>query len=847
MSSNNTNQPARDSPDSVKTFRSCDRCRKSKIKCDSTDRYPESCTHCLHKNVKCEISVMGKPFRCKPTTKDFHTLYNSINDLNELMTCLQEQNGDFPTSKHEDIAQKHGGNKILALPVFDSTTLLTKEIVINLRYDNEMFYINNYSINTAELDKIMHLYNITLISDYINIYKTWHHDPLFGDSEHAVSDLNVDWRKLFTNNELLQLLIILNFYIDIPFVDFQFQDLLNTLITLYTGQDKSLEKGSSSLFAQYVPYIIDAEHFDISKKLSSNLTSDYFIKNFTKILLTILSLNGPTVNDNLYSVAMKLLHLKKIDYIKHWDLKFYKFIVSTVFAHCRKTNCAEKEELDNILIFLQNGGWKNTQSSESRGHAFQYLIGYDEKLVKRDTVSLESEAMFEKSFVEVYTSLKSSTTIFTLSTQLRLSYVQMFLCQLVSLNLIYYTNKTGDFTYMDDFKMSKKGTLLFNGWNYETPKNESSYHHSQYQINAIHQKYEKETTTKKLLNLMTLPICKNHEPALEVKDLGLLDVVSWELHTGTNIMKSADFFIFHLYKEIIQRQMLETLNISDSQNNETENFTTQSHLHLQNGLQLSFLSDPGNNELGKKFQVVLQKAVPVSLDKRVSNTDDSIDLDMCSPNIAFLSQTTDPDVTKEIEDILQISEAVPMQLSESLTSTSSSVFSGVQDSSSSRKTSVESVNSVLGLEPKEVVSNSFTEEWGYDLVHPKEQHQKQTLYDGYGSAALQTTTITTSIAQDGASFSKTKYVAIEPKFCNPAMDLDMSSMVESFKPQASKPKNNKIVKKHSKRKHQETLSAQKSLAHNNGRLRINNVLEDVDWIKDSTEDVLQKIHGVLEA
>ncbi|KAL6947307.1 hypothetical protein ACO0QE_002190 [Hanseniaspora vineae] len=842
MSSNNTNQSAREDPNGVKTFRACDRCRKSKIKCDSTDRYPESCSHCLHKNVKCEISVMGKPFRCKPTAKDFHRLYNSINDLNELMTSLQEQNADLPITKNEEINEKYGEHKIFSVPVFDHVSLLTKKIVVNLRYDSELFYINNYSIKTSELDEIMHVYNTTVISDYINIYKTWHHDKLFEDPEHAVSDLHVDWRKLFTNNELLQLLIIFNFYLDIPFVDFDFQDLVNTMIGLYSKQqslskeEKEEEEEDFFLFAQYIPYIIDAEHFDISKKFSSNLTSDYFIKNFTKIMLTVLSLHGPTANDELYSVATRLLHLKKIDYIKHWDLKFHKFIVLTVFAHCRNNNWAGKEEYDKNLI-LQSLFWKNTQTNESLGHAFLYLISYDEKLLRRHNTLSESR-------IFLYTSLKSSTSIFNFPTKLRLSYIQMFLCQLVSLNLIYYTNKTGDFTYMDDFKKSK-GNLLFNGWNYELPKNEKSYHHSQYQIRTIHGKYETEATTKKLLNVMTLPICKKQEPALQVKELGLLDVVSWELHTGSNIQKSADSFIYHLYREIIQRQMLETLSISNSQSTETDNSKTLSHLDLQNGLQLSFLSDSGNSDLTKKYEIVLQKASVVPLSQEFSANDASINFDTCSPHIEILSQPTDPDVTKEIEDILQLSEAVPMQLSESLTSTSSSIFSGVQDSSS-RKASLESIDDVSGLVPQKVTSNSFTDDWGYDLLHSKDL-QKQTIFNNSRSVPPKTTTNTSSIAQDVALFSKSKYVAIEPKFCNPAVDLDISNLIDNQKPKAKNSVNKKIVKKCSTRKSNKRLNTQKTLQKNSGRLRINNVLKDVDWIKDSTEDVLQKIHGVLEA
>ncbi|AAS51033.1 ACL195Cp [Eremothecium gossypii ATCC 10895] len=73
-----------------KPLRSCVRCRKNKIKCDSATRRPKPCSSCLKKGVGCELEYVIPPQR----SKELRSLYENVAyvrlKLNELMESCDQ-------------------------------------------------------------------------------------------------------------------------------------------------------------------------------------------------------------------------------------------------------------------------------------------------------------------------------------------------------------------------------------------------------------------------------------------------------------------------------------------------------------------------------------------------------------------------------------------------------------------------------------------------------------------------------------------------------------------------------------------------------------------------------------
>lgn len=447
-----------------RALRSCVRCRRNKTKCDSMERRPNPCTSCMRKGVECHLDYVTPPQR----SKEMKSLYESIRFASDKISTLCMVYDDFMKKFH--LNHMRGTRRGIDCNKFPTRILKVKEqfFSFNLNPVDGSLYINNFRIRSDFLKQSFANFR-QIVSSLIKIYFKW--ERIEGSSrekaETFVCQLNPN--HLLQTNQLLLLLCILNFYYDIP--GLKYLNIFEYIIeSYYVGAS---ENGG---------VIEDNEYFtrsNLAKLIAGNLPNgqfhgEVFIKHFTIFLFLNIILYGPEYFMGCfmdkYIRTLEFLR-KKINFDKNWEVKwinFYIRLLNLVEAVCPFVGgskyAVEEEEID-FLFSLVNKEREVDSESNITLDCFICLIKFDQYLIERRRWP-ENEK-FCNSFAYICSRLTDDLyEILQVGSDEseqgeRLSFVQLFFTQLLTLNNLLCANHCGGSVV--PFEQEH----LFNGFNFE--------------------------------------------------------------------------------------------------------------------------------------------------------------------------------------------------------------------------------------------------------------------------------------------------------------------------------------------------------------------------------------------
>lgn len=432
-----------------KALRSCARCRKNKIRCDSVLTRPHACTNCARKGVVCEVDYVTPPQRSKEMKYLFENVRLVEEKISRLVDVYDELLGGTD-ARTISVSTGCGPTRVLKLQ--------EQYFVLFLDEKNNCFRINNLKIDGGELKKSFENFQ-KILRTLLDLYFKWDEvDQVTRErADQFVSRMSV--KGLLERNELLLLLGIVNFYFDIP--NLRYYDIFQYVIKSYC-YNASNEKGrfETGLTKEDLAKLIVGED-----ALNAQFHSEVFIKNFTTYLFIHIVLYGLDYYMDCfmdkYIGTLESLR-KKINFDKNWEVKWVNFYIRLLNLVEYDVNggvgkyAVEEEEMEESMSDIEKKMGKIGPLE-----SFIALIKFDQYLIERK--ELPKGSIMERMLLCICENVsREMENILDVHEAVgegeRLCYIHIFIYQIISLNTLLSANHCGF-----EIKRSRK----FNGFNHE--------------------------------------------------------------------------------------------------------------------------------------------------------------------------------------------------------------------------------------------------------------------------------------------------------------------------------------------------------------------------------------------
>lgn len=426
-----------------KPLRSCARCRKNKIKCDSMETRPGPCSSCVRKGVECNVDYVSPPQR----SKEMKMLCDNIRFVKDNVSSLC-----FIYEKHlQDLVVGNYNRSVKAISCPTRVLkILGKFYVFYIDEDAGSLYINDIPIKLSLLTASFDTFR-SLLSKLLSIYFKWDGvgDNDYEDTEVFLARFNV--RSMIEDNQLLLLICILNFYFDIPGLNFL--EIYDHVLESYCqGACKSNDDTSGLLSKSLLAKLIIGDYHNC------HFHSELFIKHFTIYLFLHVVLYGTehfmTSFMDRYIRTLECIR-KKINFDKNWEVKwanFYIRLLNLVEMEVGEENSIDEVELKSMF----NGIIDGTECDWTT--CFITVVKFNQYLIERK--SWPEGEYVRLGLPQVCRKLEDDLKIVSEGKELceRRGFLEIFLCQLLNLNHLLSQNNCS---------VELKDTDCFDGFTYE--------------------------------------------------------------------------------------------------------------------------------------------------------------------------------------------------------------------------------------------------------------------------------------------------------------------------------------------------------------------------------------------
>lgn len=526
-------------PTEKKALRSCARCRKNKIKCDSSITRPNPCSSCVKKGVECHVDFVNPPQR----SQEMKVLFDNIRFAKERISSLCVVYDKFL----DEVDVKKSGLKVKKT---ESPTrvlkILDKFYLFIIDRHAGSFYVNNYRIDLQLVEESFEHLRL-LIKKSLELYVKWEnvHDVQRKELDSFVSQFRVG--SMVENNQLLLLICILNFYFDIPGLDYL--EIYDHVVDSYCeGAAKSGSSSSKFLSKSLLAKLV------IGDCQSCHFHSELFIKHFTVYLFLHVVLYGPqyfmaSFMDRYIRILESLR--KKINFDKNWEVKWVNFYIRLLNLVETNVSCEEAWCVDEVGLEVM---LHEVKEKNDLLNCFICLVNIDQYLVERREWPLGN---FSKTMLHRILNLIGSdmSMDFGESEKLeRRSFLELFFSQFLSLNkLLCINNKS-----ICDLREQKMNGFNVDFYVQMGERRMESLYGCQAEYDLL-KKYEKKSTDY-ALKLAGAVVGKHR---CQLTNEGLVDVVQNDLEAYRNrddmslkILKSSCLLIWMLYEHVIYYEML---------------------------------------------------------------------------------------------------------------------------------------------------------------------------------------------------------------------------------------------------------------------------------------------------
>lgn len=409
-----------------KPLRSCARCRKNKIKCDSMETRPGPCSACLRKGVECNIDYVSPPQR----SREMKLLCDNIRYVKERISTLYSAYEKQLKEVDEGVVSSgikgsSGPTRVLKI--------LDKFYVLYVDENAGSFYINDVPIKLSLLKTSFNSFK-AMLSRLLKIYFKW--DGLgysdMDDVKVFLSRFNV--RSMLEDNQLLLLLCILNFYFDIPGLNYL--EIYDHVVESYCqgACDASDEEGELLGKSLLAKLIIGDYH-------NCHFHSELFIKHFTIYLFLHVVLYGTehfmACFMDKYIRTLECIR-KKINFNKNWEVKWANFYIRLLNLVEQEIGNGEEYTVDEMeLKSMFNGIVEGLECDWAS--CLVCVIKFDQYLIERRSWPKENYARL--GLPKVLENLKPDL-LWTDNGELceRRGFLDTLLCQLLNLNEMLCVN-----------------------------------------------------------------------------------------------------------------------------------------------------------------------------------------------------------------------------------------------------------------------------------------------------------------------------------------------------------------------------------------------------------------------
>ncbi|SCU95917.1 LAFA_0G03158g1_1 [Lachancea sp. 'fantastica'] len=461
----------------VLELKTCSRCRRNKIRCDYNETKPNSCTACSKRCVKC-IADYVVPH------KRSHELSSIVQGVNEVVKVVDDIYCEYEIMAKECV--KACGEAGIVNGEYSSSKVLKvgKDVYVLFTLGKETLSINNCAISVASIDRCLNDFG-ELVGEMLKMYATWE------AQQEIVSDIIVGQRSsryclktLFENEELPLLLCLINFYFQIPGLDYErtFDLILNDFCSMAVDDKKSgicYDRASMATFIVGRTREIGGTHFNgevFVKKLTLYLFYHIVLYGFEKYMTAFMS---------KYIRTLEQVR-KKINIEKNWEVKWVNFYIKI---------------FDLVGSISTPMGFGNIEVN------FLKVIEFDcEYMWGKGYIGTFSDVC-RRNFEEFKWFMEIGIT--------RIPFFKMFVAQFVSLNLVLAENNEGSMTNII-------GNLGYNGFNVKE-RNEDSNVSSSVRSNELEQKFKmfESFEEREVLRVVFRGVA---ERSVEIEDLDLFEV-----------------------------------------------------------------------------------------------------------------------------------------------------------------------------------------------------------------------------------------------------------------------------------------------------------------------------------
>lgn len=522
-------------PTEKKRLRSCVRCRKNKTKCDSLITRPDPCSSCVKKGVECHVDYMSPPQR----SREMKVLFDNIRYAKEKITSLgaayDKLLEEVDVGK-DDVDFKKMKNSTRILKILDKFYLFI------IDENAGSFYVNNFRVDLSFVKASFEHFR-RLIWKTLEIYLKWEDvsDIEREELKEFVSGFDVNY--VVENNQLLLLICILNFYFDIPGLNYL--EIYDHVVDSYCeGASKNGACSAGLLSRTLLAKLIVGDSFNW------HFHSEMFIKHFTVFLFLNVVLYGPQYfmgcfMDRYIRVLESLR--KKINFDKNWEVKwvnFYIRLLNLVENNAKLEGASYGDESAFEGMLMEVCEKVDFLSS------FICLIKVDQHLIERRKWPFDS--LSKKAVQKICDRLDGDLTM-EVGTE-RPSFLEIFFSQLLSLNRLLCLNNN---------LVCKMTENKMNGFNNDLgvrvgDKEINSPYWCQAEFNFL-LKYEKSSPDY-AMKLAGAVIGKH---VCTLRDESFVDVVKNDLDAYRNqedmslrILKSSCLLIWLLYEHAVYYEML---------------------------------------------------------------------------------------------------------------------------------------------------------------------------------------------------------------------------------------------------------------------------------------------------
>ncbi|QLQ78790.1 hypothetical protein HG537_0B01380 [Torulaspora globosa] len=519
-----------------KPLRSCTRCRKNKIKCDSFVRRPEPCSSCVKKGVECHVDYVSPPQRSQEMKVLFDNIKFAKERISTLCVVYDKLLEDAQVGIDEFKLKKLGSpTRILKI--------LDKFYLFSIDKDAGSFFVNNYRIDLRLLEESFGHFR-KLMSKSLEIYVTWENvrDIEAKEMELFVSQFSLE--SMVDNNQLLLLICILNFYFDIPGLDYL--KIYDHVVDSYChGASKN---GSASL--KFLNKTLLAKLI-IGDSYGWHFHSEMFIKHFTVYLFLHIVLYGPQhfmgcFMDRYIRILESLR--KKINFDKNWEVKWVNFYIRLLNLVESSPSKEEGHIVDEVVLEVM---LNDVYEKGDLLSCFICLVNIDQYLVEKRVWPLGN---FSKSVLARICERIGKVLVIDFGGSERPSFLELVFSQLLSLNKLLCMNNH----FASDFDDQQ-----VNGFNHEIYVEVGDKEigppyscQAEYEIFSNYNGNDSDYALK----LAGPPVGKHK---CRLSDKSLIHIVENDLDAYRNgddmslkILKSSCLLIWSLYEHVIYYEML---------------------------------------------------------------------------------------------------------------------------------------------------------------------------------------------------------------------------------------------------------------------------------------------------